>query len=336
MISISPITNKMEWENFLLSRSRQPFFQSWNWGELQKNLHNDILRLGIYDNRKFVGVCLAVIVNAKRGSFLHLRHGPVFVSFSKKYLDKLLYYLTQEAKKRKILFIRVSPLVEKDNKIMSILKARGMRSSAIHNMDAEMCWVLDLDKTEDELLRQMRKTTRYLIKRGEGSGLRVVRGDADDIHTFLTLYQKTARKHGFVPHRGIAEEFRIFHKDKQAELLFVKSKDKIVSGALVLFYGDQGVYHHGASDFSYEYLSPSYLLQWEAIKEAKRRGKKVYNFWGIAPDDKTNHPWAGLTLFKKGFGGRKEEFVHAQDLPLSPIYWLTYTIETSRRLLKGY
>ena len=70
----------------------------------------------------------------------------------------------------------------------------------------------------------------------------------------------------------------------------------------------------------------------DIIQEAKRRGCKVYNFWGIVRDNQTHHPWYGLSQFKKGFGGAVESYVKAQDFVLSPRYWLTYGIETLRRI----
>ena len=68
------------------------------------------------------------------------------------------------------------------------------------------------------------------------------------------------------------------------------------------------------------------------IQEAKKRGCTLYNFWGVSPDNKPKHPWAGLSLFKKGFGGFEETYLHAQDKPLTKKYWLNYIIETVRRL----
>ena len=40
--------------------------------------------------------------------------------------------------------------------------------------------------------------------------------------------------------------------------------------------------------------------------------------------------------FKKGFGGRIIEYLHAKDLPLSPSYCATYLLEWFRKVLKGY
>ena len=60
-------------------------------------------------------------------------------------------------------------------------------------------------------------------------------------------------------------------------------------------------------------------------------GCNYYNFWGIAPPDKPKHPWAGLSVFKKGFGGFEEAYLHAQDFPISPKYYLNYVVERVRK-----
>ena len=57
----------------------------------------------------------------------------------------------------------------------------------------------------------------------------------------------------------------------------------------------------------------------------------MYNFWGVVPESEKNHPWAGLSLFKKGFGGKEKEYVKTQDYILSPMYWLTYIFEELRK-----
>ena len=78
----------------------------------------------------------------------------------------------------------------------------------------------------------------------------------------------------------------------------------------------------------------SYFLQWQIIKEAKNRGIKYYNFWGIAPNDNPNHRFAGVTMFKTGFGGERIDWLHAHDLPISNKYWLTYLFESGRRIFR--
>lgn len=337
MLKIEKINKKKEWEDFLEKQEFFPLFQSWDWGEVQKKLGFEIEKIGIFDQEKIVGIALIVDVIAKRGHYLHVRHGPVFSDFRKNEFKFFMQYLITRAKEKGAAFIRLSPLIAKEKVGEDVFRKFKFIKSPIHNMDAQTCWVLDITKPEEQLLKEMRKTTRYLIRKGTSSGLKIVKArNVSDIKFFLNLYKKTAKKHGFVPHQGIAEEFVIFKKDNQAELFLSKFKNKVISGALVIFCQNQAIYHHGASDEKYEKLSPSYLLQWEAILEAKKRGKRWYNFWGIAPPSSKNHPWQGLTLFKTGFGGEVREFVPSHDLPLSPWYWKTYFIEFATKFLKGY
>jgi lipid II:glycine glycyltransferase (peptidoglycan interpeptide bridge formation enzyme) len=202
-------------------------------------------------------------------------------------------------------------------------------------MDGELCWVLSLDINEDQILGSMRKTTRYEIRRAEKLGVWVkVANDSHDIGKFLALYEKTSKRQGFTAHTGIREEFEVFVKEGNAKLYLGYFQKTLVAGALILYYGGQAIYHHGASIHS---LAPvSTLIQWQAIKDAKKAGLKVYNFWGIAPSGKNRHPWQGLTLFKKGFGGKELNYHHAMDLPLHPLYAFTYVSELLRKWKKGY
>jgi len=74
----------------------------------------------------------------------------------------------------------------------------------------------------------------------------------------------------------------------------------------------------------------------EAIKEAKKRGCVLYDFWGFIDTQKNpNHPWVGPTLFKMGYGGKAYEYIKTQDFPLSGKYWLTYVFETFRKIKRG-
>lgn len=335
-MEVAIIENKNEWESFLLSQSNQPFFQSWNWGQVQERVGNKVFHFGLYEKKKLIGICLGVLVNAKRGRYLHLRHGPLLSNFEKQ-LNPFLAEIKAQAKDLNVDFIRMSPLLEQTGFDINFLKQRGFRNAPIHNMDAENAWVLDLDNEESELLAGMRKTTRYLVKKAQTLPIVVAKStEKNDFAKFMKLYETTSRRHHFIPHRGVEEEFDIFSKDKQALLFLARYKGKVLSGALIIFYGNCAVYHHGASSDEFREIPAAYLLQWEAIKEAKRQGKKFYNFWGVVPPEKPHHPWQGLTLFKTGFGGRRVNFVHAQDLPLTIGYWKTSAIETVWRIRRGY
>ncbi|MBI5449466.1 peptidoglycan bridge formation glycyltransferase FemA/FemB family protein [Candidatus Gottesmanbacteria bacterium] len=329
------IQNKELWESFLLSHSPASLFQSWPWGEVQRRQGICVWRYGVFEEGRLSGIVQVSKICAKRGWFLHVRHGPIIGHSQSHLWQFVMDWLADKARKERCWFVRINPLVEDNSFYRTLFSSLCLLRAAIHAMDGEYCWVLDLDRSTDEILADMRKSTRYEIRRSEKMAIEVVRSDkAKDLAWFMSLYKKTSLRHEFVPHQGIGEEFSIFARNGQAQLYLARFGGEVLAGALILWYGDQAIYHHGASVTSR--VPASYAIQWQAILDAKKRGIKLYNFWGIAPEDNINHPWRGITLFKKGFGGRISEYIHAHDLPVSPFYQLSRGVETIRRIRKGY
>jgi len=344
---IKEIENKDLWEGFLSNIKEKTFLQSWNWGEFQKMLGNKIWRFGICnENNELLGVALILEIKAKRGAFLFCPHGPVvkvqsssspaFVQeFKAQSLETLLEKLKEVAREEKCSFIRFSPIWERNEENKKIFEDLGFRKAPIH-MHPELTWVLDITLSEEELLRRMRKTTRYLIRQGmKEESLKIIKSkDIEDVEIFNQVYKETAARHHFVPFSldYLKKEFSAFSKDGESLIFLAKYKEDYIASAMIIFWQGIAFYHQGASVQKYSKVPSAYLLQWEAIKEAKRRNCRIYNFWGIAPEESgKKHPWWGLSLFKKGFGGYKKEYVKTQDLSLSSKYWLTFIIETIRR-----
>lgn len=325
-LTFKQVVERDTWEKFLLSYAPQSLFQSWLWGEVLLTSGDTVKRLGIFDGNEMVGIAQTTVVRAKRGTFLHIRHGPVWKN--QNYWEEFKELIVPMVKKEGGWFVRISPLIENSEQNREMFKKLHLIPAPIHEVDAERCWVLDIDRSEDEILMGMRKTTRYEIRRAQKMMISIHTG----IDHFFDLYRQTSKRQSFVPHTGIIEEIKVFKKD--VVVLNASFENKTIASAIILFWGDQAIYHHGASIPSK--ISASYLIQWEAILEAKKRGKKLYNFWGIASDDKPNHPWRGITLFKKGFGGREINYLHAHDLPVSSLYIIPKSIETIRRIMKGY
>src|SRR5258708_5816460 len=108
-----------------------------------------VIRLGMFESEKLVGICQIFEINAKRGHFFHLRHGPIFTDYES-YFDYFFSYIKQLAKEKQVSFIRISPLIDKNHK--AFFTKRGFRESLMHAMDAEVCWVLDITQSEEQLL----------------------------------------------------------------------------------------------------------------------------------------------------------------------------------------
>jgi len=320
-----------------------------------------------------IGVALVIKIAAKRGTFLFVPHAPTVAlakvgapsvalpvrrlglrsrsyfgeggSFSeggakeggpvnrKEVLNVLLTKLKEIAKEEKASFIRISPIWQRNQENEQVFKKLNFRNSPIH-MHAEVTWDLDISVPEGELLKKMRETTRYLIRRAPRDGVKIIQSkDVQDLGKFNKIYQETVDRHHFVPFSEdyLKKEFSAFLPDDQVSIFLAEYKGEVISAAMIIFWSGIGFYHQGASSLKYPKIPASYYLQWEAIREARKRECRLYNFWGIAPDENSKHPWRGLTLFKMGFGGYKKKYVKTQDYPLSFKYWPIFFFEKIRK-----
>jgi lipid II:glycine glycyltransferase (peptidoglycan interpeptide bridge formation enzyme) len=338
-MEIKEIQNKEVWEGFLEKCQEKTFLHSWNWGEFQIKTQNKIWRLGVYKNDDLNAVCLLIKIAAKRGSFLFVPHGPVVQPQNEKSKEEILKILLAKlkeiAKEEKVDFIRISPIWRNSSENTEIFKKLGFSKAPIH-MHPELDWELDIFSSEEEILAGMRKTTRYLIKQAlKNTDINIVQSqNVNDIDVFDEINQETVKRHGFVPFSTnyLKSQFSIFSSDNQITIFLGKLKEEPIVSGIFVFWQGTVYYHHGASSSKYSKIPVPYLLQWEVIKEAKKRDYKLFNFWGVSPEGKKSHPWAGLSLFKKGFGGREKEYVATQDFPLSARYWLIFIFEKLRKL----
>lgn len=376
---VREIKEKEIWENFFLGCEEKTFLDSWNWGEFQRKMGNftfarrkasfggstaaqkseggKIWRLGIYKESDLIAVALIIKISARRGTFLFSPHAPALAkapteNHSLRYetLKTLLEELKKIAKEENTSFVRISPIWENSKENIEIFKNLNFRTAPIH-MHPELTWELDIVPPEEKLLIKMRKTTRYLIKQAQkNKDIEITKSTKiEDVERFNELYQKTVSRHHFTPFSidYLTNEVLAFLPDNQVMIFLGKYKEELLASAIIIFWHGIAFYHQGASSPKYPKIPVSYLLQWEAIKEAKKRGCNVYNFWGIAPLEnkkphrnpfgvlRNKHPWAGLTLFKTGFGGYKKEYVRTQDLPLSSKYWLNFIVELVRKSKRG-
>ncbi len=344
-MQIKEITEKNIWESFIRSQDEYTFLHSWDWGEFNKEMGQKIWRLGIYENNELVGAALVMKISARRGTFLFVPHGPIIKtqnlkrkaqSYNEK-LKTLVIYLQELAKGEGCSFVRISSLLERSSENLDIFYELGFKRAPIH-MHAESTLLLDITKPEEELLRGMRKTTRYLIKRMEKEGVAIEIENPPAGDYFLGLQDKVVERKHFIAfsQKQIKNEIKAFASDNQIAVFNARYGGEVIASALIIFYGHRAFYYQAASHTEDRNISAPYLMVWRAIQEAKKRGCRIFDFYGASPENEPNHPWAGPTLFKLGFGSFRVDYLPAQDLVLSWKYWLTYGIETMRRIKRGF
>jgi peptidoglycan pentaglycine glycine transferase (the first glycine) len=337
-MEVKEITDKIIWEDFLAGCLEKTFLQSWNWGEFCQKMGQKIWRLGVYESDKVISVALVAKIAARRGIFLLVQH---LVPADKAVLETLLAKLKEIGNQERAVFIRLAPLWLKNEENIKIFKDLGFREAPMHANAYEATWKLDITPSEEDLMKNMRKTTRYLIRQAQKNpGITIEKNsELEGLEIYQNLNREVAKRQNFTAFSDnyIKNEFEVFSKNNQCLWFFGKYNGEIAAAALVIFWQGRGFYHQAASLAKFAKLSIPYFLQWEAIKEAKNRGCKLYDFWGYTdPQKYPKHPWAGPTLFKMGFGGYNREYIKTQDLALSKKYWLTYIFEKARKIKRGF
>lgn len=336
-ITIKEVPDKKTWEDFLSIHPEANFLQSWQWGEFHKNLGNRIKRVGFYEKSELVGIMLSLVEDAKRGRFLTVPGGPIINWGNSKIIKTFVQEIKMQAKESNCVFVRVRPQLESDDFSKNLFKKNGFINAPMH-LHAELTSQLDISKPEEELFSAMRKTTRYEIKKATTLGIEVTATkDPKALKKFYEMQIATSKRQKFVPFsfKFLEKQFEAFVKADHALLYKATIKNIVLAEAFVIFYGQEAVYHYGASTQAGRKYPGAYLIQWEAIKEARKRGIKRYNFWGVAPPLEQNHRFYGISLFKRGFGGQDFQYLHAQDLIISYFrYFVNYLVEYLRKTLR--
>src|SRR3989344_2762261 len=338
-MNISYDTNEHDWDSFLSRQTYRPFLQSWTMGEVYRDCGQEPIRLAAMDEQKILGICQALFVPARRGKHLAVLYGPIVEQQDAAAM--LIDALKEEAKKRGCAFLRISPFAPTGS--MSIA---GSLPSPLHTL-AEHVWHLPLQNINaDTIFSNMRATARNLIRRAEKDGV-TVRASKDpnrEIEEFLRLHDETRKRHGFTPYTNafFRAQVKHFASRNECTLYLAEFQGNVIAASIHMHVFGETSYHHGASSYEHRKIPASYLLQWTAIKDALKRGDSIYNFWGIAPVDADGkaadpkHPFAGVTLFKTGFGGKLLTLEHCRDVPLSKLYYATRAFETFRKWKRGF
>jgi len=337
MATLKTITNPKEWEKNIISRPESNFLQSYYHGQTHENLGKKVHYLGIFEGQSLVGVSLGIVENARRGRYLSIPGGP-FINWDNRSLVKSFFeQISKVAKKDQCIFIRLRPQIEDTEKNRRIMEKNHLKPSPMH-LTAEHTLQLNLNQEPDVILSQMRKTTRYEIKKAEKLGIKVISTtDIKAVDEFYEAQIQTAKRQKFVPFSLplIRSEFSCFANRSQALLYKAVLDEKPLAYALIIHYPTESSYHFGASSQEGRRLPGAYALLWQAIRDAQKLNIPRFNFWGIVDENQTKHRFYGVSIFKRGFGGQEIKYIPAHDLVLNHLKYLpTYLFEVARKKIR--
>ncbi len=229
-------------------------------------------------------------------------------------------------------WIRIEP--ETRETLTEIRKAVSGRQivKAPHDMQPHEVFRVDLTPSEEGLLAAMKPKTRYNIRVAEKRGVKVFASTEPKYRdAFIRLVTGTADRKGITAHPVAYYEAMLETLLGDTATLMIAEKDSVVIAAnFLVFFGDTATYLHGGSDDSYRADMGPFLLQWEGMCEAKRRGYVQYDFGGVSSSEFAagEGKWLGITRFKFGFSPATPAtvFPGTYDVILSSARYMIYRI----------
>ena len=211
---------------------------------------------------------------------------------------------------------------------------------AAHPLFTKFTFVLDLTKSEEELLKNMHPKARYNIKIARKHNVIVEEDNSDEaFEAYLRLTNETTTRQGFYAHTEKYHRLQwqtlphTLHKNQLSSHLFVaKYNEKILTAWILFVFKDVLYYPYGASSSENREVMASNLVMWEAILFGKKHGLKKFDMWGaLGPTPDTKDPWYGFHNFKEKYGPEHVEFVGSYDLVINPLLYQGYKVADKLR-----
>lgn len=325
------------WEEFIKTHPLSTIHQAPAWGHFLSKISSrgKYWIIVLEEKNKIVGGTLLVRHSLPYGyCWLYAPRGPLLdYNYTEKQMEELMSVIQKIAKEENAIFLRVDP-------VFTIAPHFKYFYTVKHGFQPEHTLIIDLTKSHEEILQNMKQKGRYNIRLAEKKGVKIRKSDHEnpdkflkDTKQFCEILNQTAKRDHFHGHdlNYYQSMLDTLSPHKNAALYLAEYDHKIIAGIIVTFFKDTATYYYGASGNDFRNIMAPYFLQWSVIKEAKKEGYKYYDFFGISPMVRKGihikkHPWQGVTDFKTKFGGEKISYASAQEYPFKKFLYLLYRI----------
>lgn len=310
--------------------------QSYEWGEFREKTGVKVIRRGYFENSRLVSGFTLTIHNVPKTKFT-IGYFPKGDKPNKKQLDEL----KKIGNEHNCIFIQLEPNVI-TNSQFSILNSQFIKRS-FHPLFTKFTFVLDITKSEEELLKNFHSKTRYNIKVAQKNNVTILEDNSDKAFSeYLKLTEETTTRQKFFAHTPSYHKKMWGTLNQKSEGLTAHllraiyrpdaGKEETLASWVLFVFHDYLYYPYGASSSKYRNVMASNLIMWEAIKFGKKLGLKYFDMWGaLGHEPDTKDPWYGFHRFKEGYGATHTEFVGSYDLVIKPTLYKLYMVADKAR-----
>lgn len=315
MTDVKQHEDQAAWDDLVKHNGGHPL-QLWGWGEV-KAAHGwkvDRVQIG-------QGGAQLLIKKLPRpfGALVYIARGPFGTLLQNESERRALVAYARRVYKPTVLTVEPDTT---DN-----LNWKGWRKSENRILLARTA-VMDLTKSDEDLMANMSKKTRQYIRKSAGEGVEVRKARTEqDIDECLKIYKQTAKRAGFSLHDDayyqdifllLGDDSPVYMAERGGELLAFLWPIVTPEVAFELYGGmnDEG-----------QRLRANYHLKWSVIQAMKVRGVKRYDVNGLLND--------GVSAFKQGFIPDETILSGTYDRPLSPLYGVwSVLLPTAKKLIQ--
>lgn len=326
--------SREQWDGFVSARPEANFLQSWDFYEFHLARGKKVVRRLICNDGEIVGAWAGVVETAKRGTYMAIAGGPLIDWGNSKLVKAVFEDIRAEGLKHKCVFVRVRPQLELSEKSLKIMASNGLVKAPMY-LSVEYAGILDLHKSEEEILANASQGFRRKLRKAEKNEIEITASATDsDIKDFCKLEKLHSERQKYVAFSSdfLTKQFEAFRKNNEVLIYTARKDGEILAQNFMIFYGPEASYHYGVSSQLGTKYSAAPLLHMAAMKEARKRGIMRYNLWGIVEKDETEHRFYGVSEFKRSFGCEEFRYTPAHDMILSPLkYKLNKLVENARK-----
>jgi len=342
------VTDATGWDRAMLALPNPHILQSWLWGEFKSRHGWSAARFLFEEGGRTVAA--ASVLERRLPhlplAILYVPKGPALNWTDADLAGRVLAELERLARRRRALFVKIDPDVYYAGATPSLssrpacgleaarlLTARGWRFSD-EQVQFRNTLLLDLTRSEENLLAAMKPKTRYNVRLAERRGVSVRPGSSTDLDLFYRLYAETGQRDGFIirPLDYYRDAWGRFLDEGLAHMLLAEAGGEVVAGLILFVFGATAWYMYGASADRHRELMPNHLLQWEAIRLARSLGCTLYDLWGAPERLDESDPMWGVVRFKLGLGGEMARGLGAWDYPANRLGYRLYAAAMPRYL----
>lgn len=332
------------WQWLLDRSSSGDFLHDWAWGAVADYDGEPPRRYLLESDGEPLVLCAPQVRRGVLGrSFWYVPHGPVLdlrQRRARSLLRATVAGLREEARADGAVTVMFEPRVEAGADEARLFRGAGLRPPDT-GLQVAQTRLVDLDRNDDALLASFDKDTRYAIRRAvrEGVGITVNANHHDraPVDRLVELIRITQQRAGFPMHdaKRYRVTWRSFAAEGRARIIEAWLDEQLLASGMLVVIGDRSFYLFAGS-VREERGAPkryaTYALQWRMMQTARGMGSHCHDLWGIAPIGAgREHPWYGVGLFKKGFGGRAVVWAGRYDLVVQPtLYTLREAIKRMR------